>query len=326
MRKSLLGPVSAVVGLAMLFAPASSGAAVSCSYSAPDHLLTVTTMKGFGQITRTGDSIAVADFLSAPVGCGGGVPTVSNTDRVFLRHAGEFDSTDLNLSGGPFSPGATLEPDGSSEVEFEFADDGEVEVHGTAGADMFAWGPGDGLNLNFAVNGDQDVDVSPSPFKDGFIVADGGQGNDQILSQPDFTGFGVFSQGGPGNDTLIAPREGGILEGGSGRDTIVGGGLDLISGGPGKDVVRAGNGPDQIGVVDGTKDRVSCGGGHDLVKADRADKLHGCEHIVRAGKGHRSSASAAAATREDYIAHRARSVQACRQAIAEGDRGVCRDF
>ena len=222
---------------------------------------------------------------------------------MFLKHVAEFDSTDINLFGGPFVPGATLESDGSSEIEFDFADDGEVVVHGTAGADFFAWGPADGLNLNPGFNGDQDVDVTPSPFKDGFVVATGGAGNDLINAQPDYTGFGIFSQGGPGNDTLIAPRAGGIEEGGGGRDTIIGGGFDLITGGRGKDTIRAGRGPDEIDVADRTKDRVSCGSGRDSVKADRADKLKGCERIVRVGKGRAAAiAVVAAATREEYIA------------------------
>lgn len=290
--------------MVMLLSPTASGAAVSCTYSPGDHLLTVTTPRGFAQITRSGDTITVGDFLKPPIGCAGGTPTVTNTDRVFLRHTSELDSaTDIYLSGGPFAPGATAEPDSSSEIEFDFADDGEVEVHGTAGPDLFAWGPADGLNLNFDLNGDRDVDVIPSPFKDGFIVASGGPGDDVITSQPDYTGFGVFSEGGPGNDSLIAPREGGILEGGSGKDTIVGGGFDMISGGPGKDVIRAGKGGDEIDATDGTKDRVSCGKGRDSVKADRVDRLHGCEHVVRAGKRHKSrSATVAAATREEYIA------------------------
>jgi RTX calcium-binding nonapeptide repeat (4 copies) len=320
--------LSGLLCIAMLLAPASSGAAVSCNYSAGDHLLTVTTSKGFGQVTRSGDSIVIGDLLKPPIGCAGGTPTVTNTDHIFLRHTTELDSTDLYLSGGAFAPGATVEPDGSSEIEFDFADDGEVEVHGTSGPDVLAWGPADGLNLNFDVNGDRDVEVTPSPYKDGFIVANGGGGNDQILSQPDYTGLGVFSSGGPGNDTLVAPRQGGILEGGPGRDTIVGGGFDLISGGRGKDLIRAGNGADEIGTVDGTKDRVSCGNGRDSVKADRVDKLHGCEHVRRAGKGRAAArATVAAATRPEYIAQAdpicQRTIQAEGKAIG-GPGGVTR--
>lgn len=303
MKTSILGPIGALVGLLVLLFPALSGAAVSCSYSTVDHSLTVNSSKAFGQVTRSGDAIVISDFLKPPVMCSGGTPTVLNTDHVLLHHGSEFDATDIYLSGGPFSPGVTPEPEGSSEIEFDFADDAEVDVHGTAGPDVFAWGPSDGLNLNFGVNRDQDVDVIPSPFSEGFIVANGGAGSDQILAQSDFSGFGVFSEGGSGNDTLVAPRQGGILEGGGGRDTIVGGGLDDISGGRGKDLIRAGKGADEIGAVDGTKDRISCGGGRDTVAADRVDKLRGCERVRRAGKGRSAAARArvAADTRAEYI-------------------------
>ena len=263
---------------------------VSCTYSSG--VLTVHSPNGaFAQVNRSGDAIVISDFLEPPIACAGGSPTILNTDRVVLRHTG-FSSTDINLTGGPFAPGATLEPDGSSEIEFEFADDGLVQVNGTAAADVLTWGAGEGLNLNFNQNGDRDVDVSHDAFSDGFIVANGAAGPDLINAQSDYTGFGVFSQGGRGNDVLIAPRQGGILDGGPGRDTIRGGGFDLISGGRGRDRILAGKGSDEIAAVDGTKDRVSCGRGPDVVKADRADKLKGCENVSRVGKGAASSAAA----------------------------------
>jgi hypothetical protein len=294
MTKSIVRLVGVLGGAAMvLLFPATSAAKppkVSCSYSSVDHVLTVRSAD-LAQVNRSGDAIVIGDFRS-PVSCAGGSPTIVNTDRVVLRHTGAISSTDINLTGGPFAPGATLEPDGSSEIEFEFADDGLVQVNGTAAADVLTWGVGEGLNLNFDQNGDRDVDVSHDPFSDGFIVANGAAGPDLINAQTDYTGLGVFSEGGRGNDVLIAPPEGGILDGGPGRDTIRGGGLDLITGGRGRDQILAGKGFDEIGAADGTKDRVSCGGGFDVVKADRADKLRRCERVSRVGKGGASSAAA----------------------------------
>ena len=80
----------------------------------------------------------------------------------------------------------------------------------------------------------------------------GGAGNDQIY-------------GGPGNDTLY---------GGPGNDLLIGGpGLDKIFGGPGNDTIRA---------ADGVKDTIDCGTGHDVVYADKHDKVaKNCEVVHR---------------------------------------------
>jgi hypothetical protein len=302
MRRSAIGVVLGLAGVVFLLSPAASSGSVNCSYSGSDHVLTVATANSFGQVTRSGDAISVSDLFGRPTVCSGGSPTVTNTDRVLLRHIGDLSSTDIFMSGGPFAPGATLELDASSEIEFDFADDGIVYVDGTAGRDVLAWGPDNGLNLNFDLSGDRDVDVTPAPGKDGFIIAKGAGGADLIEPQADYSGDSVFSEGGPGNDVLIAPAIGGILDGGSGRDTILGGSVDLISGGRGKDLIRAGPGFDEIDAADRTKDRVLCGGGHDRVKADRVDKLKGCENVVRVPRRRAAVAVVAAATREEYIA------------------------
>jgi hypothetical protein len=296
MKRSLVELVAGSVGvMVVLLSPAASSAAVSCSYSGADHLLTVvSTNVSIAQVNRSGDAIVVSDLLKPPIGCAGGSPSISNTDRVLLRPTNGGSGTDVNLTGGPFAPGATLEPDGSSEIEFDFVGDGIVDVNGTPGADVLTWGPNDGLNLNFGFNGDHDVDVTPSPSKDGFIEANGAGGPDLIQAQVDSSGAGIVSDGGPGNDTLIAPPAGGILYAGRGRDKVIGGGFDLISGGRGKDLIRAGQGVDEIDAVDGAKDRIFCGSGRDNVTADRVDKLHGCEHVFRAGNGRKSSSAAPA--------------------------------
>ena len=55
--------------------------------------------------------------------------------------------------------------------------------------------------------------------------------------------------------------------------------------GGGSDKARGGRGEDHIRVVDGSKDDISCGSGHDRVKANPGDNVaEGCEKVKRAGK------------------------------------------
>jgi Ca2+-binding RTX toxin-like protein len=75
--------------------------------------------------------------------------------------------------------------------------------------------------------------------------------------------------GGAGNDTL---------DGGAGNDTLDGGaGNDKLTGGTGTNKLVGGAGADTINARNGKKDTVQCGKGRDTVKADRIDKLSGCE-------------------------------------------------
>jgi hypothetical protein len=75
--------------------------------------------------------------------------------------------------------------------------------------------------------------------------------------------------GGAGNDTL---------DGGAGNDTLDGGaGNDKLTGGTGTNKLIGGAGADTIDARNGKKDTVQCGNGRDNVKADRIDRLSGCE-------------------------------------------------
>lgn len=260
-----------LTAIASLLSPASSVGAVNCSYSGTDRLLTVAAADSATTISRSQDAIVIADG-SASVPCAGGLPTVFNTDRVQISHSGRRGDV-LDLTGGPFAPGSILEPEGSPEIEFDYVDPSFVNIRGTSAADRLTWGPGGGVNLN----GDNDVDVSGDFTVN---IVEGHAGDDLIAPQSDYSGIGarIVSAGGTGNDTLIAPPSGAVLHGGGGRDTLSGGPkVDNITGGRGKDLVRAGKGPDLIRAMDGTKDRIDCGGGLDKVKADGIDKLKGCE-------------------------------------------------
>jgi hypothetical protein len=116
----------------------------------------------------------------------------------------------------------------------------------------------------------------------------GGRGNDRLTG----TAGGDVIHGRAGNDRIAGlggadclHGEAGndVVDGGKGNDLVSGGaGADVLSGGPGADVVDAGPGNDAINTVDGRRDSVNCGRGRDRVRADRSDRLTGCELVVRA--------------------------------------------
>jgi Ca2+-binding RTX toxin-like protein len=269
----------------------------------------------YAEISRRGQEILVSEFQfsefrSKPLGpkaCSGGVPTVVNTDTIDVLVRGDSDVTtpELLLNGGPFAPGVTPEPEGAPEIEIQFR--GEFVpaiVTGTPRADEFQWGPGGanaGLNLNPRSNDDHDVDFTVRG-KGSDVGADGAGGNDRVIPAPGVATSGdVFADGGNGNDRLIAPRKAAsVMNGGAGNDVLTGGelhdllsgnggndrvagnsGRDEIDGGRGRDLLLGGRGHDAIVSRDGRRDRVRCGPGRDRVRADRRDRLHGCERVGR---------------------------------------------
>jgi Ca2+-binding RTX toxin-like protein len=283
-------------------------ARTSCSYAGPpENVLSVrVTGDGLAVIERSGDEILVGE--RRPRRCTGGVPSVLNTDVIRVRMRGLFAFADLSLGGGPFAPGATPEPEGASEIEVEF---GGAEpfssVVGTSGPDEFHWGREGsllGLNLNPGTANDQDVDVTMAVggFFGGVLIADGADGNDRIVPAPNARLPGeADSEGGRGNDLLIAPRSGGELDGEEGNDVLLGGSFfdaldggagsdrlrgrgraDVIRGGLGRDLLSGGRGGDFLRDRDGRRDVLRCGPGQDRVKADRRDRLRGCERVSRA--------------------------------------------
>jgi Ca2+-binding RTX toxin-like protein len=284
---------------------ADADARMRCSYDGgPTHLVTVRASNdALGEIARKGDEIVVREFLERPTACSGGAPTVFNTDliRVLVR---SDSSADIRLGGGPFAPGATPEPQGASEIEVEFSGPFILpSVVGTRRADEFRWGPGGahaGLNLNPRSAGDEDIDVTVRGQLS-TLVAEGGPGDDAVVPAPGevFPNDGVFSQGGGGDDRLVAPRNtSGILAGGSGNDVLIGGrlfdllsgdagrdrlrgagGADEISGGRGRDLLVGGPGRDSISSSDGSRDTDRCGSGRDRASVDPRDLLRGCELI-----------------------------------------------
>ncbi|MGH2839877.1 MAG: calcium-binding protein [Solirubrobacteraceae bacterium] len=160
-----------------------------------------------------------------------------------------------------------------------------------AGDEMF------GFAGNDIVSGFQDRDC-----------LDGGTGNDKLDGGDDsdrvIGGHGRDRlDGGPGADRLFGGSSNDLLFGRSGRDMLAGGsandrlsggsgddqlfgeaGRDSISGGSGRNRIDGGTGNDRIDARNGKRDRVICGKGFDRVRADRSDRLNGCERVTYGGK------------------------------------------
>jgi hypothetical protein len=135
-------------------------------------------------------------------------------------------------------------------------------VRGTAFGDRLVGNDGDdllkGLGAGDCLEGGAGDDV-----------LDGGDGDDRL-------------NGSSGKDRLSGGNGNDKLTGGRGNDRISGGpGNDTISPGDGKDVVTAGGGNDTINAVDGVRESIDCGAGKDAVRADRRDRLKGCEKVTR---------------------------------------------
>jgi Ca2+-binding RTX toxin-like protein len=140
---------------------------------------------------------------------------------------------------------------------------GADSITGSQGPDRIAGGGGDDR-----VNGGADNDYLLGEAGDDRLF--GADGNDALNGG---TGADRFSGQG-GNDRF---------SGGAGNDSIDGGsGADLLSGNGGRDTIRGGSGDDRIKARDDRLDRISCGGGDDVVQADRGDRVAAdCEEVRR---------------------------------------------
>jgi RTX calcium-binding nonapeptide repeat (4 copies) len=169
-------------------------------------------------------------------------------------------------------------------------------LSGTNGANNIQAGGGDdviaGLDGDDSLSGDGGDDVIEGG-PDGGVVGDtifGGGGKD-TADYASATGVVVSlakttsqQTGGAGVDTLT-DMEGlagsplaDTLKGNGGANVLKGrGGKDKVKGAKGKDTMNGGGGADVLLARDGAADVVRCGKGHDVAKADPADKLKGCE-------------------------------------------------
>jgi hypothetical protein len=129
-------------------------------------------------------------------------------------------------------------------------------------------------------------EVSCAPGYIGAIVGDLGRGNDTFDADPTFPvmiGGLIDAQsrpldGGPGRDRLIGGAVGDLLEGDGGPDSIAGGGgQDELIGGPGADNLSGGAAADWL-VGGGGPDKLSGGGSRDTCRGSGGfDAAKGCE-------------------------------------------------
>jgi Ca2+-binding RTX toxin-like protein len=167
----------------------------------------------------------------------------SNLPPFFIRQGGPTVDVEVVTESDKPSGGDDL-LNGTNAADTIFALGGNDVVFGMAGNDLLDGGPGDD-NLN------------------------GGPGRDRLKGQK---GDDVLT-GGDGNDVLIGGPGKDKLNGGKGNDTLIGnGGKDSLVGGPGNDTINS---------RDGVGELVKCGSGKDKVRADKKDRLSGCESIRR---------------------------------------------
>ena len=140
---------------------------------------------------------------------------------------------------------------------------GNDRLNGGSEADTLDAGPGDD-DLKGGDGGDHVI------AGDGIDRADGGGGDDRL-------------EGGTGDDTLLGAGGRDSLDGQDGNDTLDGGrGDDSLTGGPGRNRLLGGAGNDRLNARNRSRDSVACGlGKRDLLRADRSDRVSGCERVRR---------------------------------------------
>lgn len=142
-----------LLGSAVVLTAVPARAAPTCAFDAQTGIMTV--LVGTGEtavLARSGDAIMLDG-----VGCD--TATVTTTDSIVVDGSVGGANVTLDLSGGPFEPGMTPDPDGTSEIEITLTVPGAptVLIVGSAQADHFVLGA-DGANLN-AAEASADADV-----------------------------------------------------------------------------------------------------------------------------------------------------------------------
>jgi Ca2+-binding RTX toxin-like protein len=220
--------------------------------------------------------------------------TVQNTERIVVTGTSSEEDFIIDLRGGAFAPGATVEPLGLSEIEFSInlrgTDDGfgfldTIGIVGGSGADRIVLGRG-GMNLNH--DADADVLVVNKPSTIPIVLARGG--SDVIRARGGFGTGRAYRQmvivgGGRGSDRIVGGIRLNMLLGGAGRDRLIGGprwdlliaggGNDLVKGGGGGDLINGGTGNDRL--IGGARSDILFGGrGRDVLKGSAGnDELAG---------------------------------------------------
>jgi len=247
---STLGARRLVAALAAACALLAAGgnastadAAVTCNFSSGALTIQSTAVLDDAWIVRSGDNIVVRKSLQTAVNCGAQA-TVYNTHVIAHQDASGGDTAfEIDLRGGPFSPGQVDEPGNTDEIDIQAlmgaGSDDRLYIWGSQGEDFWRLGQttnGLGVNLNAglesAPGATPDVDVDLRDAEMGVLMS--GPGDDHVLASggPEFTGpfpVRVDVNGDEGNDQLA---------GGTGPDNFTDGpGDDDVSGGADKDQI-----------------------------------------------------------------------------------------
>jgi Ca2+-binding RTX toxin-like protein len=244
-------------------------------------------VNGLGGNDSLSANAGVGALTLLSVDGGAGVDTVSGSDGPDLILGGEGNDV---LGGGG----------GDDRI---VGDRGNDTMNGGTGDDTLVWNNGDGTDVANGDAGRDDVEVNGAPAAgDVFTVQPNGArirfdrtnlvpfsidigssetlhanglGGDDSITVGEVGSYEVTASGGSGNDTLVGGGSSEAFLGGSGNDTITAGG--------GLDVVSADDGDDKVNVRDKTADVARGGAGNDSVVADRTtlDVLDGFEAVDR---------------------------------------------
>ncbi len=243
-RRMVILLVGALVPLPVL---AGSANASSCTWDAGSRTLSVAA--GDGATTTL--VVSGADILVDGSSCDAGA-TTATVDTIAVSGGGGPSTVVVDLSGGPFAPGAEDEgPDNISEIEFTFDLKGGsdlLRIGATPGPDLVLLGSA-GANLNddfdadlTALGGVNGLEVLALEGED-LIISNGVNGTGSPLRLP------LEVHGGPGNDAINGGMGGDRLYGEGGGDGLLGnGGEDVLDGGAGDDHLQGGRGrtPDEL--------------------------------------------------------------------------------
>jgi Ca2+-binding RTX toxin-like protein len=277
--RSVLAASVLVLGVLWVATPV---AAATCAFDQASGVVTIGAVAGENVvIAREGEAITVN---TTPCD----TATVANTATIVVNAAGAAPAEIvIDQTNGRFEPGATAEPDGTSEIEFTIqlgTGDTILRMIGTPEADQIVVGA-DGINLNAAeAAGDPDVTIaSGTPA----LVVQGGSGVDTLSVGGGLgtgaPGPGAALEGQEGDDLLLPGVADSDFDGGAGTDTV-----DFFSAN-GVTVNLAGGTFDGAGSgsIEAVENVTGSPGGDDLTGDDAANVLAGQDgdDVVDGGGG-----------------------------------------
>jgi len=194
----------------------------------------------------------------------------------------------VDPAGPPATPAGPALRSGTCANE-RLGSNASETMNGTSAGDRLL-----GLGGNDRLNGRQGDDCLFGG--NGRDRLSGAQGADRLRGESGNDRLGGSSgrdrlSGGSGNDRLAGDSGGDRLWGRAGRDRLSGGsgndrlsggsGNDRLNGGSGRNRLSGGSGNDRVSSANGRRESVNCGSGRDFVRADRSDRLRGCERVRR---------------------------------------------